>query len=93
MEPSNTLVFSKGEWVTVPLPPDHLTWSFSDKLYYGSIWAFAIREKHLNEQQASQIAEAVVFQRLYPGITMSPDMQRLLTYLYQSDESLEVSGH
>jgi hypothetical protein len=84
------LVFSKGEWITVPLPSDSTSWSFSDKLYYGSVWAFATREKGLDAQRASQIAEAVVFQRLYPGITMSADMERLYQYLY---EPLEVSGH
>ncbi len=84
------LVFSKGEWITVPLPPDSITWSFSDQLLYGSVWAFATREKQLDEQRASQIAEAVVFQRLYPGITMSSDMECLYQYLY---EPLEVSGH
>jgi hypothetical protein len=76
------LVFSKGEWITVTLPPDHETWSFSDQILYGTTYAFATREKYFQPDQASQIAEAVVFKRLYPGMMMRPEIEHLLQYLY-----------
>ena len=79
------LVFSKGEWITVMLPPDHESWSFSDQLLYSTTWAYATREKQLHPQQASTLAEAVVFKRLYPGMMMKPEIEKLLDYVYYSE--------
>ncbi len=78
------LVFSKNEWITVTLPPDYEHWSFSDQLLYGTTWAYATREKQLQPEQASQLAEAVVFKRLYPGMIMRPEVEKLIEYIYFS---------
>ncbi len=75
------LVFSKGEWITVALPPDGESWSFSDQLLYGSIWAYITREKQGTAEQASQIAEAFVFKRLYPGMVFSKELETILQSL------------
>ena len=75
------LVFSKGEWITVSLPPDGEAWSFSDQLLYGSIWAYVTREKHGDIEKANQIAEAFVFKRLYPGMVFSKELESIIQSL------------
>jgi hypothetical protein len=79
------LVFSKGEWITVPLPSDSETWSFSDQLLYGTTFAYATRERKVPLATASQIAEAVVFKRLYPGMKMNESIEKMITWLQFND--------
>jgi hypothetical protein len=74
------LVFSKGEWITVPLPSDQ--WSFSDQLLYGNVYAYATRERNVSLERACQIAEAVVFKRLYPGTVMNSELEKLISWIY-----------
>ena len=78
------LVFSKGEWITVPLPSDQESWSFRDQLLYGNVYAYATRERNVPHDTAIQIAEAVVFKRLYPGTVMNDTLEKLISWLYQS---------
>jgi hypothetical protein len=73
------LVFSKGEWITVPLPSDQ--WSFSDQLLFANVYAYATRERNVPAAEATVIAEAVVFKRLYPGTTMNQDLEKLVSWL------------
>ncbi len=79
------LVFSKGEWITVPLPSDSESWSFHDQLLYGNVFALATREHNVPSETASQIAEAVVFKRLYPGMVMNPELEKLVSWLFLSN--------
>lgn len=74
------LVFSKGEWITVPLPSEQ--WSFQDQLLYGNVYAYATRERNVPSEKASQIAEAVVFKRLYPGTVMNNELEKLISWIY-----------
>jgi hypothetical protein len=75
------LVFSKGEWITVPLPSDSESWTFSDQLLFGSTFAYATRERNVPVSTASQIAEAVVFKRLYPGTKMNEPIEKMIEWL------------
>jgi hypothetical protein len=74
------LIFSKGEWIMVPLPSE--PWSFCDQLLYGNVYAYATRERNVPADKASQIAEAVVFKRLYPGTVMNQALEKLVSWLH-----------
>jgi len=79
----NRIVFSKGRWISVPLPIGRdPAWTTSSEWIYANAWAAAIRSG-FSEQRAEQIAEAIVIQNLYPGVVydtrLSSDMQRCYT--------------
>jgi len=79
----NRIVFSKGRWISVPLPIGRdPCWTTSSEWMYANAWASAIRSG-FTEQRAEQIAEAIVLRNLYPGITydtrLLSDMEQCYT--------------
>lgn len=75
------LVFSKGEWIDVELPKGYdPNWTTQDTYYYATIWALA-SSKGFSRQKASQLGEAAVSKRMYPGILFYSQIEKDLLSL------------
>jgi hypothetical protein len=62
------LVLSEGQWESVPLPVGRdPSWTVAEEYIYAAAYMSAIRQK-IGEKRASQLAEACVLRRLYPGL-------------------------
>jgi hypothetical protein len=77
-----SLVFLKGEWISVPPPAGHdPSWTASDKWLYATTFA-AAQESGFSEERSQLLAEAQVHKRVYPGLMYSKaieaDLLRLL---------------
>jgi hypothetical protein len=72
-----TLVFCKGEWRQIQMPAGS-SYSFADSLAYANLWAHAVYEKGVKEGIATQLAEAAVFKRLYPGVKFHTGLEEKL---------------
>lgn len=72
------LTMSKGSWVAVETPT---SFQGGDAFYYACVWAFLVREKGMGPTRATQIAEAAVYQRQFPGLvydgSLGNDLLRL----------------
>jgi hypothetical protein len=76
------LIFNKGEWISIE-PPVGSSYSFSEALTYGNMWVYAKCVKGMSEQKATQIAEATVMKRLYPGIKFHYQLEEELRMILQ----------
>lgn len=76
-----TLVFSKGEWRTIEMPAG-TSFSFADGLTYANLWSYAVYEKGVKGEVATQLAEAAVMKRLYPGVKFHASLEEKLAWLY-----------
>jgi hypothetical protein len=67
MEPDTKVILtmSKGSWVAVETP---VAFQGGDAFYYACVWACLVREKGIAPMRATQIAEAAVYQRQFPGL-------------------------
>jgi hypothetical protein len=75
------LVFSENEWLEVKVPAGYdPNWTQQDQYFYAVIWALAFR-KGFSEQKASQVAEAAVFKKIYPGIQFFDSLEKDLRFL------------
>jgi len=75
------LVLSQGEWISVPLPAGRdPTWTVDEEYIFVAAYASGLRK--FNKMRASNVAEACVLRRLYPGLkfdkTMEKDLQSII---------------
>ena len=76
------IVFSRGEWVDVPLPKGYdPCWSKADMFAYATLWTAAI-ERGFDENKASRVAEACVIKRMYPELLYSRDLEEDIKSLW-----------
>ena len=73
-------MFSKGRWISVNLPIGRdSSWTVSSEWMYANAWASGVASG-MTEERAEQVAEAIVIQRLYPGVeydkSLTSDMKR-----------------
>lgn len=73
----NSYVFIKGDWREVSMPAGS-SYSFADSLTFANLWAHAVYEKGVKEEIATQLAEAAVFKRLYPGVKFHTSLEEKL---------------
>jgi hypothetical protein len=75
------LVFSGNEWIEVSLPAGYdPNWTEQDTYFYAVVWGLAFR-KGFSQQKTSQLAEAAVFKRVYPGIQFFDSLEKDLESL------------
>jgi hypothetical protein len=61
------LVLSEGEWISVPLPKGRdPSWTVADEYTFAAAYASAIRK--YEHARATNVAEAAVLRRIYPGL-------------------------
>jgi hypothetical protein len=61
------IVFSNGNWIKVFLPKyKDPSWTNADEMIFATVWVAAKEIK--GDERATQIAEAVVYKRMYPGL-------------------------
>lgn len=66
---NSKIVFSNGKWISVRLPVGRdSSWTSSAEWMYANAWVSSI-EIGMTENRAEQVAEAIVFKYLYPGVT------------------------
>jgi hypothetical protein len=77
------LVLSEGQWISVSLPKGRdPSWTVADEYAFAAAYASAIRSFGQAEASASahakatNVAEAIVFRRLYPGIVFDKGLER-----------------
>jgi hypothetical protein len=75
------LVLSEGQWISVSLPKGRdPSWTVADEYAFAAAYASAIRRFGLAEAsahaRATNVAEAIVFRRLYPGIVFDKGLER-----------------
>jgi hypothetical protein len=76
------IVFSAGEWISVPIPIGcDPAWTSADSWVYAAAWASARRSGH-TPAKASVLAEAIVYRRLYPGIQYEVAMEKDISCLF-----------
>jgi hypothetical protein len=69
------LVLSEGQWISVSLPKGRdPSWTVADEYAFAAAYASAIRR--FGGARATNIAEAIVFRRLYPGIVFDKGLER-----------------
>ena len=69
------VIVSDGKAWTVSLPNNHDTsWTYSDTWMYAAAYVSAILHG-FSEERAAQVAEAIVYTRLYPGIGFNRDLE------------------
>lgn len=67
-------IFIKGVWMQIDVPS---ALPRAMQLSYASTWV-AARLKDLSEHDACIVAEAFVFQRMYPGLVHSERVKEML---------------
>jgi len=75
------LVFSNGKWVTISLPIGHdPCWTDADKWVYAS--ASASASSRCTQGKAEQLAEALVFKRIYK-VSYDKTMEKQINNLWE----------
>jgi hypothetical protein len=70
------LVLSEGQWNSVPLPVGRdPSWTLAEEYIYAAAYMSALRQQ-IGGTRASQLAEACVLRRLYPGLRFDPRMEQ-----------------
>jgi hypothetical protein len=78
-------VFLKGEWIDIDVPS-----SFTGAMAfaYASTWAIVrgkVNEKEINDKEVSSLTEAIIYQRMFPGLiyhkTLQEKINKVLTFL------------
>lgn len=64
-------VFLNGEWIDVVVPP---SFTGAMALAYASTWASLI-SKGLDEKEVSVLTEAIIYQRMFPGLVYHKQLQ------------------
>ena len=75
------LVLSEGQWVSISLPKGRdSSWTVADEYAFAAAYASAIRK--YQHARATNIAEAAVLRRMYPGLLfdklLEKDIQSIL---------------
>ena len=71
-----SLGFMNGKWVDIQMPsPLDKSWSQDDHFTYVSIF-IKCRKMGVNEENASQIAEAAVFKMKYEGLQYDSSFEK-----------------
>ena len=68
-------VFVRGAWLPVAVP-NHLT-SSAMRFAYATAWV-AARQKDMSEHDSHIVAEAIVYQRMYPGLVHSEKVRDMI---------------
>ena len=66
--------FSKGEWIAVQIP-HHFRGAMA--MAYGAAWVRA-KEMDMDTHTCSIVAEAIVYQRMYPGLVHAEHVQMMM---------------
>ena len=75
------IVFSKGDWIDVPLPKGYdPCWSKADKYYYATVWAACVDK--FPSEKAETLAEAAVIKRMYPEISFQSALEAELKMIF-----------
>lgn len=83
--PTNMLVYSDTDWITVELPTGYdPNWTSKDCMFYGVLYALALR-KGFSQKKAKLISESAVFKRMYPDLVFSKEIEKDLLALESSE--------
>ena len=68
-------VLMKGEWIEVSVPS---SFTGAMALAYASTWA-SLRNKLSDEKEVNVLTEAIVYQRMFPGLVYHKKLQERIT--------------
>lgn len=73
-------VLFQGEWMDVKVPS---AFTGAMALAYASTWT-SLRAKGLDESEVSMLTEAIIYQRMFPGLVYHKQLQERIKSLFNS---------